>query len=132
MIDFNFNPIFDFKYNEKFEIQTLKIIANIWTPFNSNFQIFFKKNLILIQFNFIFINLFLWIWILINSYEFIAKQLGLDSPPLGERVETSRAYTNKEVVGSKLRQLGWQPKFATVIDGLREMLEKEAQASTTK
>lgn len=55
-----------------------------------------------------------------DTYRWIAEQLGLESPPLGE--PTSRRSGNKRCSNTKLRQTGWTPRYPSYREGYQEAL----------
>jgi nucleoside-diphosphate-sugar epimerase len=58
-----------------------------------------------------------------QAVDFLIEKLGLPeaaSPSENPR----RGHTNKRISNAKLRSLGWQPRFATFLDGLTTLLGK--------
>ena len=62
----------------------------------------------------------------LQLYEFLCPKLNLPMPKPGTRAANSkRAYSNKKVVGSKLKALGWSPIVPSLREGLDEILSSE-------
>jgi nucleoside-diphosphate-sugar epimerase len=53
----------------------------------------------------------------------VCEQLKTPLPPPGPRDLTrKRGWTNKRVSNQKLRSLGWQPRYPTFREGIREII----------
>lgn len=59
-------------------------------------------------------------------YQHLAERFGRPLPPRGQRNTTrKRAWTHKSVDNSKLRRLGWEPRFPSFLDSLDSLTPKD-------
>jgi nucleoside-diphosphate-sugar epimerase len=58
-------------------------------------------------------------------FRWVAQRVGKPTPPFGPRDLTrKRAWTNKRVSNTKLRELGWEPAFPSFREGIERILEE--------
>lgn len=59
------------------------------------------------------------------AFQFLSEALDRPLPPSAPpNPERKRGLSNKQVSNARLRQLGWEPRYPTFLDGLRELVKK--------